>query len=81
MYDADVAKQKVSVTLSPERLLRAQLITGSANVSELLDDALEALIERELERRWLAAHESSGEDPDLPDEVTVDLRDVPWESA
>lgn len=67
------------MTLSPERLRRAQVITGSDNVSELLDDALEALIERELERRWFAGHESTAEDPDLPGGVTVDLSDVPWD--
>lgn len=76
-----MAKHKVSVTLSPERLQRAQLITGSENVSELLDDALEALIERELERRWLSAHESAPGDPDLPGEVAPDLSELPWEAG
>jgi post-segregation antitoxin (ccd killing protein) len=74
-----VAKQKVSVTLAPEQLRRAQDLTGSENVSDLLDDALEALIERELERRWLAGHESGDDDPDLPREVSVDLSDAPWD--
>lgn len=74
-------KQKVSVTLSPERLSRAQAITGSENVSELLDDALAALIDRELERRWLAGHTGGSDDLDLPGEVVVDLSDLPWDSA
>lgn len=74
-----MAKQKLSVTLTPEQLRRAQALTGSENVSELLDVALEALIERELERRWLAGHESGDDDPDLPDEVSIDLSDVPWD--
>jgi len=76
-----VAKQKVSVTLSPERLLRAQAITGRENVSELLEDALNALIERELEQRWLAGHECESDDLDLPDEGKIDLSDLPWDGA
>ncbi|MGI8628165.1 MAG: type II toxin-antitoxin system CcdA family antitoxin [Geodermatophilaceae bacterium] len=76
-----MAKHKVSVTLSPERLRRAKAITGSQNVSELLDDALGALIERELELRWLAGHDTASGDPELPGEVTVDLTDVPWDSS
>lgn len=71
-------KQKISATLSPERLQRARTITGNQNLSELLDSALDALIERELERCWLAGHDHAGEDIDLPPEVPVDLTDVPW---
>jgi hypothetical protein len=69
------ARTKISATLTPERLRRAQEVTGTSNVSQLLDDALAALIERELEKRWLAAHP----DDDLPGEVEVDLTPVPWE--
>lgn len=75
-----MAKQKVSVTLSPERLRRVRDIFGNENLSELLDDALDALIERELERRWFAGHEGVAEDPDLLGEATVDLSDVPWDT-
>jgi hypothetical protein len=71
-----VAKQKVSVTLSPERLDRARAVTGTANLSELLELALDALVE--LERRWLAAHEHETND-DLPGEVPIDLAEVPWQ--
>ncbi len=74
-----MAKQKVSVTLTPEQLRHAQDLTGSENLSELLDDALAALIERELERRWLAGHEGGDDDPDLPGEVGIDLSDLPWD--
>lgn len=69
------ARTKVSATLTPERLRQAQAITGTSNVSKLLDDALGALIERELEKRWLEANR----DDDLPGEVPVDLSSVPWE--
>ncbi len=75
-----MAKQKVSVTLSPERLRRAREVTRSANLSELLDDALDALVERELERRWLEGHERAAGDTGLPGEVPVDLTGVPWDS-
>ena len=75
-----MAKQKVSVTLSPERLRRAREVTRSANLSEMLDDALDALVERELERRWLEGHERAPGDTGLPGEVPVDLTDVPWDS-
>jgi post-segregation antitoxin (ccd killing protein) len=69
------ARTKISATLTPERLRRAQEVTGTSNVSQLLDDALAALIERELEKRWLEAHP----DEELPGEVEVDLTSVRWE--
>lgn len=72
-------KQKISVTVSPERLRRARAVTGDTNLSELLDNALDALIDRELERRWLEGHENEVLDRDLPDEVPVDLGEVPWD--
>jgi hypothetical protein len=68
-------RTKISATLTPERLRQAQEVTGTSNVSQLLDDALAALIERELEKRWLEAHP----DQELPGEVEVDLTSVPWE--
>jgi post-segregation antitoxin (ccd killing protein) len=71
------ARTKVSATLTPERLKQAQEVTGMSNVSQLLDEALAALVERELERRWLDAHP----DDELPGEVEVDLSDVPWDES
>lgn len=78
-YDGIVPKQKISVTVSPERLRRARAVTGDTNLSELLDNALDALIDRELERRWLEGHENEALDRDLPDEVPVDLGAAPWD--
>lgn len=69
------ARTKISATLTPERLREAQEVTGTSNVSQLLDEALAALVERELEKRWLTAHP----DDELPGEVEVDLTAVPWE--
>lgn len=75
-----MAKQKVSVTLTPERIERARAVTGRSSLSELLDDALDALVDRELERRWMDAHQPDpNADTDLPGEVPVDLTDVPWD--
>ncbi len=68
-------KKKISATVSPDRLARAREVTGKRNVSELLDDALDALVERELERRWLDSHDEA----DLPGEVPPDLSSLPWE--
>lgn len=73
-----MTKRKVSVTLSPERVDRARAVTGRTNLSELLDDALDALVDRELENRWLAGHQAGAERDDLPGEVAVDLTEVPW---
>lgn len=74
-----MTKQKVSVTLSPERVARAREVTGRDNMSALLDDALEALVERELERRWLAGQIAAQPQSDLPDDLPVDLSEVPWD--
>ena len=68
------ARTKISATLTPERLREAQEVAGTANISQLLDEALAALIERELEKRWLEANP----DADLPGAVPVDLTSVPW---
>ena len=43
-------KIKVSVTVDPQRLARAQELTGCEKVSEVVDRALSALIDDELER-------------------------------
>lgn len=68
---------KISATLSPERIAEARAVVATASLSELLDRALDALIERELERRWLEAHD--GDASDLPAAVPVDLSDIPWD--
>jgi post-segregation antitoxin (ccd killing protein) len=75
-----VPKKKLSVTVSPERLKRAREVSPGLNVSEVVDEALNALVDRELERRWLRAHQrQEGPPADLPQEVPVDLTDLPWD--
>lgn len=78
-----MAKKKVSVTLSPERLERAQELNPGLNVSEVVDEALDALVERELEKRWLDAHERSAgaRDDDLSQEFSVNLAHLPWDES
>ncbi|MGH8909196.1 MAG: type II toxin-antitoxin system CcdA family antitoxin [Egibacteraceae bacterium] len=74
-----MAKRKISVTVSPEQIRRAQEVTGNDNLSDLIERGLEALVERELERRWVAGYERQPTLDDLPDEVPIDLSAVPWE--
>lgn len=68
---------KISATVSPERIAEARAVMEVASLSELLDRALEALVERELERRWLEAHD--GDTVDLPGAVPVNLDHIPWD--
>ena len=70
-----MTKKKISATVDPERLAEAVELTGSINVSSVLDRALDALIVQERERQWLAAHPAT----DLPGEVVPDLSSLPWE--
>lgn len=75
-----MGKVKVSATVSPERLARAKQLTGSQNVSEVLDRALGALIDDELER----IHSEGYADAPQGDETvtTVDASvwsGIPWD--
>ncbi len=51
-----MAKSKLSVSLDPDRLERAQELVHAASVSELLDIALIRMIEQETERRHIAGY-------------------------
>ena len=72
-----MTRVKISATLAPERIAEARAVVETASLSELLDLALDALVERELERRWLDAHD--GDASDLPGPVPVDLGHIPWD--
>jgi post-segregation antitoxin (ccd killing protein) len=75
-----MTKLKVSATVDPAHLAEARALMGTDNVSVVLETALVALIEREHERRWLAAHaEPRRTDPDLPVDIPVSLPDLPWD--
>lgn len=71
-----MAKRKISATIDPDRLAEAVELSGTDNVSSVLDRALKALIDLERERQWLEARR----DTDLPGEVPPDLSDLPWEA-
>lgn len=73
-----MAKRKISATLTPMRVDEAMRLRGSDNLSEVLDEALQALIDRTLEDQWLAAHLAIPDD-DLSASVPVDLSDIPWD--
>ncbi len=49
-------KTKVSATIDRDRLVEAQKLTGCANVSALLDQALDALIVSHLEQAHLEGY-------------------------
>jgi hypothetical protein len=72
-----VTKIKVSVTVDPGHLAEARQLLGTDNVSVVLGTALVALIERQLERNWVAAHP----DEELPVDVPVDLSNLPWDDV
>lgn len=74
-------KVKISATVRPDQLAEAKRLTGCANVSEVLDRALAALIDDELERVHAEGYVR------LPqrDDETIDVvdpgvwSDVPWD--
>jgi hypothetical protein len=70
-----VSKTKISATVSPERLAEARAVTGTSNISQLIDAALEVLINRE--QRRIDAHP----DDELPGQVGVGLSSVPWDEG
>lgn len=79
-------KLKVSATIDPDRLAQARDLAGrDRTVSDVLDLALGAFVERELEARWLAAHPADRltdfRDVDLPGDIPVDLSDLAWDDG
>ena len=74
-------RRKISATVAPDLLERAQHVSGASNLSQLLDAALGALIEQEQEHRWLDAHAENVDDTDLPGAVGVDLCAMPWDDS
>lgn len=73
-----MAKRKVSATLSEDSIARARAVMGTDNLSRLLEEGLEALIERELENRWLRGY--ADQPPDLSP-PPPDLSAVPWDDG
>jgi hypothetical protein len=73
-------KVKVSATVSPERLARAKQLTGSDNVSEVLDVALAALIEKRLEQVHAEGYIRTPQADDTIQVVDTEVwADLPWD--
>jgi hypothetical protein len=75
-------KTKVSATVDRDRLAEAKKLTGSANVSAVLDEALEALIVAHLEHAHAAGYErvpQGAETIALPDPTV--WTSLPWDES
>jgi len=73
-------KVKISATLRPDQLAEAKRLTGCDNVSEVLDRALAALIDDELERAHVEGYvrlPQGGETVEVVDPAV--WADVPWD--
>jgi hypothetical protein len=73
-------KTKVSATVDEDRLAEAQKLTGCANVSAVLDQALEALIISHLEQAHLDGYTRMPQGDEtiaLPDPAV--WASVPWD--
>lgn len=73
-------KTKVSATVDHDRLAEAQKLTGSTNVSAVLDQALEAFIVAHLERSHAAGYDrvpQGDETIALPDPTV--WASLPWD--
>lgn len=75
-----MSKVKISATVRPDRLAEAKRLTGCENVSEVIDRALTALIDDELER----AHADGYARLPQGDETLVAVdsgvwADLPWD--
>lgn len=74
-----MGKVKVSATVSPEHLARAKQLTGSQNVSEVLDRGLKALIDDELERIHAEGYAGSAQADEAVDTVDAAVwSKIPW---
>ncbi len=75
-----MGKVKVSATVDPDRLARAKQLTGCATVSEVLDRALAALIDDELERVHVEGYARAPQGEETVDAVDAEVwSDLPWD--
>ena len=73
-------KVKISATVRPDRLAEAKRLTGCENVSEVLDRALEALIDDELERVHADGYARLPQDGDTVQAADPGVwADLPWD--
>jgi len=75
-----VNKVKISATVRPERLAEAKRLTGCDNVSEVLDRALTALIDDELERAHAEGYARLPQGDETVQAVDPGVwADLPWD--
>ena len=75
-----MAKVKISATVDPARLERAKELTGVTSVSEVLERALSALIEDELERIHSDGYSQLPQGGETVRTVDPDVwADLPWD--
>lgn len=73
-------KVKISATVQPERLAEAKRLTGCENVSEVLDRALSALIDDELERAHAEGYARLPQGDETVQAVDPGVwADLPWD--
>jgi hypothetical protein len=73
-------KVKISATVRSERLAEAKRLTGCENVSEVLDRALTALIDGELERAHAEGYARLPQGGETVQTVDPGLwADLPWD--
>jgi hypothetical protein len=75
-----MAKVKVSATIDPDRLERAKKLTGSDNISEILDMGLQALIVAEQETIYVEGYTRLPQGNETS--AVVDPKfwaDIPWD--
>ncbi|MEW6477755.1 MAG: hypothetical protein AB1679_36380 [Actinomycetota bacterium] len=71
---------KISATVRPDRLAEAKRLTGCENVSEVIDRALVALIEDELERAHAEGYAQLPQGGETLDVVDPGVwADLPWD--
>jgi hypothetical protein len=77
-----VSKVKVSATVNPANLERARELTGCTSVSEILDRALEALIEDHLERRHSEGYTRFPQGGETVEAVDPSVwAELPWDES
>jgi len=73
-------KVKISATVRPDQLAEAKRLTGCENVSEVLDRALAALIDDELERAHAEGYARLPQGDDTVRSVDPGVwADLPWD--
>lgn len=71
-----MTRAKTSATVDRDLLAQAHKLTGVKSISELLDRALSASINAELEARWHAGYDAAPAGTDADDVIQTSFRDL-----